>query len=77
MHSDLEIDEKCQRVHDRGNKGAGHHGRVKAELLGQQRHRAADELGQANGGKQRDANGAGHQRLNAVKEYYPLPIPRW
>ena len=39
-----EINEKAQRVDDRGNERARHNCRVKAELLRQHRQRAADEL---------------------------------
>ena len=39
-----EVDEQGQEVHDRRDDRGGHDCRVEAELLGQQRKRAADEL---------------------------------
>ena len=39
-----EVDEQGQKVHDRRDDRGGHDCRVEAELLGQQRKRAADEL---------------------------------
>src|SRR5690606_24155748 len=37
-----EVDDQAGRVDQRGNHGGGHHGRVDAQLLGQQGHGAAD-----------------------------------